>query len=478
MKNQFIIKKSVGLVLFFLFCSIGMSYPSFASDESKPTLVSFTITPDTVDTTTANTTVTFDLVVSNPSGIFSTNTQVNISDGGSNALLANLTRTDSPVDSTLQTVEFRGSVVVPSSLPAGAYSVTASPIFAVSVKGTAGYATDVLNAKSSSKVKGAENMLLIRKAGDLNYNYPTFNGPAFKKSLGTLYISPKYTTVADPIWKVGETFVPSDYYEATVSSIALKIKSMSPTICSSDGSILKFIAVGSCSFSVYTDKTLDYQYQHDDEVVAVTEARIKPNYVVGSVATQSSTTLPLSIPLPYVYGPVGYVSPISITPSVCTAVAGYVSVTSGGTCTLNYSSPATSTYLASDTYSLTFQITRTAQSVTFVTPQSAKVESRSLLLSATASSGLPVTFQSTTPTVCSVTENSLNLLNPGNCVVEADQAGSAKISPASATQSITLTGASAPVAKKPEVKTIVCVKKGKSKTFKAAKCPAGYKAKK
>jgi hypothetical protein len=106
-----------------------------------------------------------------------------------------------------------------------------------------------------------------------------------------------------------------------------------------------------------------------------------------------------------------------------------------------------------------------------------------LTLNATASSGAPVTYQSNSPTICSVTGNSLNLLAPGSCEVTAAQAGTTTISSASATQTIAVTGSIAPVAKQPIVKKslvkkIVCIKKGKSRVFTGTKCPAGYRAKK
>jgi hypothetical protein len=103
--------------------------------------------------------------------------------------------------------------------------------------------------------------------------------------------------------------------------------------------------------------------------------------------------------------------------------------------------------------------------------------SKALTLTATASSGAPVTFQSDSPTICSVTGNSLNLLKAGNCQVEAIQVGSATVSPASVTQSIAVTG-TLPASKTGKAKTIICVKNGKSKTFTGSKCPAGFKAKK
>jgi hypothetical protein len=46
-------------------------------------------------------------------------------------------------------------------------------------------------------------------------------------------------------------------------------------------------------------------------------------------------------------------------------------------------------------------------------------------LSATASSGLTVSFATTTSTVCSVSGTTATMLATGNCVIQASQAGNA-----------------------------------------------------
>jgi hypothetical protein len=127
---------------------------------------------------------------------------------------------------------------------------------------------------------------------------------------------------------------------------------------------------------------------------------------------------------------------------------------------------------------MTFQITRGAQSETFTPPATANLASRVLILTANASSGATVSFQSASTDICSVTGNSLNLLAPGTCQVKASVLGSATLEPASVSQLITIAGAVTPVLKKPVAKKIICVKYGKSKIFTATKCPAGFKAKK
>ena len=469
--------KRLSLATLTAFLVAGVIQPTHADTSAKPIVVSFTVSPEVVDLASGNTKVTIDLVVSNPTGILSPQTIATLSDGGANNAVVPLVRTDSPINNALQTVKFEGTVSV-ATLPAGAYSVTATPITGLTANGTAGLPTDLLIATTSSTFVGAKNALLVRSNGDLNFAYSTFIGPAFNKSLANVFVNPKYNTVASPIWKVGETFNPSDYYELAVASLALKVKTTTPSVCSTDGVKLTLIATGACSFTVYTDKTSEYRYFKDDQTVSVTAARVKPTYFISTIPTQSSTTLPLSIQGPYVMSPSGLVTPTSATPSVCYGAGFYITIISGGTCTLNYASPGDANYLPSDVYTLTFQITRTAQTVTFAAPATAAVSTKSLALNATASSSQLVTFLSSTPTVCSVTGSSLNLLSTGTCHITASQIGTATIAPASAEQNIVITGAQAAAKATPKVVAkVACIKNRKIKTFIGKKCPLGYKLK-
>ena len=462
------------VILCFIACLlvIGISQPANADSPTVPTLISFTMTPDTVDVATANTIVKFDLAVSNLTGIASNQTRLTLTDGANNTLVAFLVRTDLPINNSLTTVRFQGSLVIPPNLPTGVYTASVTGITSLNQDGTPGFSTGTLVASTTSKLTGALNSLIVRNTGILNYSYPTFIGPTFNNILGKTFIDPKFSFVGSPIWKVGEVFYPKNYYELAVPSLTLKIKSNSPSVCTSDGTVMNLVSVGSCSFTVYTDKNSDYQLYQDNEIVNISSGRIKPVYTLGTIASQSSSNLPLTIAAPFVYGPVGVVNPVSVTPTVCYASATFVTVISGGTCTLNYSTPASSTYLASDVYPLTFEITRSAQTVAFASVPSAPIVGKTLSLSATSTSGLPITFQSDSPSICSVNGSSLNLLKSGSCVVEAVQSGSATIAPASLAQTILVSSAPAPS------KKIVCVKAGKSKVFVGTKCPTGYKVKK
>jgi hypothetical protein len=280
---------------------------------------------------------------------------------------------------------------------------------------------------------------------------------------------------------VGEVFTPQDYFEQIVNSLELQVKTSNPNVCSTDGKTLKLVAEGSCDFTVYTSKTKDYALYESKRIVQITAARIKPVLSISKVENQTAVDLPKSVALLEIYSAVeGYVLPKTITPSVCFPIGFTVRLISGGTCTLTYETSATSTYLASDLYKQTFEITRSAQTILFTPPSTENVSSRSIPLKATTSSGGVVLFSSSSPENCAISGSTLNLLKAGNCVITASQAGTSTIAPVSANATIILTGTVAtpkPVVTK---KTIVCVKGKTTKKVSGTnpKCPKGYKLKK
>ena len=65
------------------------------------------------------------------------------------------------------------------------------------------------------------------------------------------------------------------------------------------------------------------------------------------------------------------------------------------------------------------------QAISFKYPGGSMLLDGPVTLSATATSGLPVTFQSTTPTTCTVSGNQLTLVSAGESRVAAKQSGGA-----------------------------------------------------
>ena len=279
---------------------------------------------------------------------------------------------------------------------------------------------------------------------------------------------------------MGEVYEPSNYFELRVPTLPLTVTSSSPTICSTDGKELKLIATGNCTFKVLTPKTKDYSLKESTQVVTITAARSKPELVMSAIANQTAKSLPKTIEIFRVYSPTGvYVLPQGITPTVCIANGFYVQIVGGGTCTLTYQSSANTSYLSSDLYKVSFEVTRDPQTITFTLPATIDISAKTLSLNAIASSGASVIYSTTSSDSCSITGSTLILLKVGNCVITASQAGTSTLAPVSTTATIMLTGVvidPTPVATK---KTIVCVKGKTSKKVSGVKpkCPKGYKVK-
>ena len=459
---------------------IGLA-PGVAHANVRPVVELFSFTPNDLDLISANTNVAFELVVSHPAGIKNTSTVATIVGPSGSTLVALLTRIDSPVNLALNKVTFKGSLTVPQNIAAGAYTVTVAE---VNNNSTAGYeyGTGVITPTKLRNLIGAENSLLIRNNGDLNLSYDTFVGPTHNSTIGISYNNPTvYNNNNPPIWKVGETYLPSKYFELRVPSLALVVSSSTPTICSTDGKELKLIAAGNCTFKILTEKTKDYALKESVQVVTITSSRSKPELIMNTIPNQTAKSLPKTIEIFRVFSPTGvYIMPQTTTPTVCIASGFYVQIVGGGTCTLTYQSEANTSYLASDLYRVSFEVTRDPQTISFTPTATADIATKSLTLTATASSGGAVSFTSTSTENCTISGSTLSLLKAGNCVVTASQAGTSTLAPVSASATITLSDAvltPKPVATK---KTIVCVKGKTTKKISGTnpKCPKGYKIKK
>lgn len=454
---------------------IGLSQ-NIAQANERPTVESFTFTPNEVEVYSTNTKIEIELVVSHPSGIDNFSTIAGFTNSKGDTLNTFLNRIDSPINQSQTRVTFRGSIVIPSNITAGVYNLSAS---GVKNNSSAGYQfeTGTIEAKKIRALVGAESGLLVKSNGSLNINYETIVGPAYDLTKISKFSDyKKVSSLPAPILKVGESIKLDDYFELKVPSLTLRAATESPTVCTLNNLNLNFISQGVCSIKLFTNQDLNYEKFQISQVFEIKSARTKPTLVINKIENTTASNLPRLITLTTVISSVsGFVVPKSETPTVCTTAGTSVRITSGGTCTISYQTEETLDYLASDKYLITFEVTRDPQTITFTPSATASISSKSLTLNATASGGGLVTYATTSTGICSVSGSTLNLLKAGNCSVTATQTGTATLAPVSATASITLTGAM--IAAK---KTITCVKGKTTKKVSGTnpKCPAGYKLKK
>jgi hypothetical protein len=113
----------------------------------------------------------------------------------------------------------------------------------------------------------------------------------------------------------------------------------------------------------------------------------------------------------------------SKTSTVCTVSGDTATLLTAGSCDVIVTQSGNAQYFAAIT-GQTFLVHHTHQVITF-DPIAAQPVGTMLGLTATTDSGLPITYASTTPTVCTVSGSTASLLNTGTCTIQATQAGNA-----------------------------------------------------
>jgi hypothetical protein len=472
--------KSLFVTSILLFSAINLNLAT-AADEPwvAPELISFEFSPKEIELTQLNPTVSVTLKVSHPIGVKSEKINIYLK----NAILPQsfsyqftALRTQINTQNNLTTVTFSGSFTLPTAMTSGVWNLSSDPIQGLaSIKAVGWPESSSFSPANFRDMPGAENSLLVRLDGNLNYDLQTFVGPAYRSESMASDGKPMSLNVDAPIWKVGEVIDTSKYFQMRVKGVPLELTSKTPQICQATGSLLKLLTTGECNYRVFTSKNKDYIYKELNLYSTVTQARMKPELSIPKIATQTSTGLPKTISRETVYSYGNIVTPKSLTPSVCIPTNTGITLYSGGICELQYSTDSSITYLASDNYVQSFEVTRNAQTINFSPPASLSVSDKTISLSATASSGGAVAFTTTSADICSITGTTLNLVKSGNCAITATQPGTPTFTPVAITANIVLTGTVAAA-----TKTISCIK---GKTTKKVigtnpKCPAGYKLKK
>ncbi|HYC36973.1 MAG TPA: DUF4214 domain-containing protein [Usitatibacter sp.] len=116
----------------------------------------------------------------------------------------------------------------------------------------------------------------------------------------------------------------------------------------------------------------------------------------------------------------------SSTPAVCSssgANGSIITLVAAGTCSIVANQAGDGTYTAATPVVQSFLVAKAAQAINFGTLPDRRMGDAAFSISATASSGLAVTFSSSTPATCSVSGSSLTLVAAGTCTIVASQAG-------------------------------------------------------
>ena len=213
----------------------------------------------------------------------------------------------------------------------------------------------------------------------------------------------------------------------TSSGLPITYTSNSPSVCAVVGNTITIIGPGDCD--------IDADQPGGTTGGVTYSAATKVNRVFKVTATQWITFPPISSK---VYTLPDYdttstasstlpVTLTSTTPAVCTIVAGKIHYVAPGTCSVTASQAGGVvggvTYAAAIDVTRTFPVLGVAQAITFPAVSPKNVYEPGFDLAATSDSGLPITYTSSNPSVCTVTGRKVTLFAKGTCTIVASQPG-------------------------------------------------------
>ena len=350
--------------------------PANAADDSawqKPVLNTFSFTPNEVELSSGKTDVEITLTVTHSLGISNQSVTVHLENsvyGGNFAYSTSISRTDSPVNSKLNIVTFKGILKLDPSMPAGIWEFRSESLTPNSDPTLGNFTprSATFTPAAFRDFAGGETALLVRKSGDLNFDFKTFVGPVHLASAYVEDGKPLTLSAKTPIWRVKESYDPKENYQLRTNRVALEVSSTTPLICSVSNSILNFLSTGNCQYRVFTSATKDYLAKELFLTVNILPERQKFTINPPIIPTQIVTKFPTVITRAVVTSYGASVNPVSETPTVCVAAGVELTIYSTGTCTFSYSTAATESQYASDVVKQTFKVLKEGEPEVVPTP--------------------------------------------------------------------------------------------------------------
>ena len=261
--------------------------------------------------------------------------------------------------------------------------------------------------------------LAANQAGNTNYLAATAVSHSFSVAVGLLSQTINFAAPGSQTLGIA----PAPLAATATSGLAVSFASLTPAVCTVSGSALTLLGAGTCTASAS---------QAGDTVYAAAAAvmrsfTVAPAAQIITFNAVSNQTLGTAVPSLVASSSAGLpVTLTSTTAGVCTVSGTMVTLVAVGTCSVDATQAGNANVAPAATVTRSFSVvapTPVAQTISFVSPGNQTLGTTPPALFAAASSGLTVTFASTTPSTCSVSGTALRLLAAGTCIVDASQAG-------------------------------------------------------
>jgi hypothetical protein len=227
---------------------------------------------------------------------------------------------------------------------------------------------------------------------------------------------------------------------SSTSGLTVLLTSATPSVCTVNGNALALLTAGTCTLNASQAGNGSFAPAAGvSQSFAVATATQTINF--ASPGNQTLGTAPPALVASSTSGLAVLLT--SATPSICTVSGNVLSLVAAGTCTVNANQAGNASFAPATQVQRSFNVGAaplTPQTISFASPGNQTLLVAPPALVASATSGLPVSFSSQTPGICTVSGNALTLVAAGACTIAANQAGNASFSAATAvTQTFTVT---------------------------------------
>ncbi len=206
------------------------------------------------------------------------------------------------------------------------------------------------------------------------------------------------------------------------SGLAVTFSSLTTSVCTVSGSTVTLVAPGTCTVQASQAGNAGYSAAPlVNQSFTVSGGLTSQSITFGALGNKTLGAAPFTISATASSGLTVTFS--SVTPTVCTVGGNAVTLVAAGTCTIQAAQAGNATYAAAPVVVRSFSVTAASQTIAFGALGNQTMGAAPFTISAVASSGLPVSFSSTTTAVCMVSGSTVTLVAAGTCSIRAVQAG-------------------------------------------------------
>ena len=236
--------------------------------------------------------------------------------------------------------------------------------------------------------------------------------------------------------------------KATPSGLDVIFTSSTTDVCTVDGSTATTKAPGPCTITATQPGNADWaEARPVQQTFTVTPpvTQPRPQKITFTRPPDSPVNTAVELHEPKATPSGLDVIFTSSTTDVCTVDGSTATTKAPGPCTITATQPGNADWAEARPVQQTFTVTQSdlvnppgrkpnpaghkSQAITFIPPSQAKA-GEPVTLSASASSGLPVSFASDTPAVCTVAGLTVTTMTAGECMITASQPGNRDWAPA------------------------------------------------